>query len=97
MPPWWMQPNKPEEPKEEPVPEGTEQVEPVKLSKDAERVAWRLLMLLDALRARRPSDPVSLDEIDQLGRVAKGNHDLHDACAALRNGCALDHLVSIFT
>ena len=93
MPPWWAKPLPPEEDK--PV-ESTE-YEPEQLSVSDERSAWRLLMLLDALRKRRPSEPVSLDEIDQLGAVAKGNHDLHDACAAIRNGCALDLLANIFT
>ncbi|HET6916933.1 MAG TPA: hypothetical protein VFH56_12655 [Acidimicrobiales bacterium] len=67
------------------------------LTEEDKRHAWRLLMLLDAFRAFRPNESVSLDEIDLLGRVARGNHDLHDACAALRNGCKLDLLVIIFT
>lgn len=91
--PWWTQPNEPS--KEEPV-ESTE-VEPLKLSSEDKRRAWRLLMLLDSLRIARPNEPVSLDEIDLLGRVARGNHDLHDACAAVRNGCKLELLVIIFT
>lgn len=72
------------------------ELEPVRLSKDDERIAWRLLMLLDAVRSLR-DDPINLDEIDLLGQVAKGYHDLHDACAAIRNGCELHYLVIIFT
>lgn len=90
--PWWAEPNKPEEPKEPSV-EVTESV----LTEEDKRHAWRLLMLLDAFRDLRPHESVSLDEIDLLGRVARGNHDLHDACAALRNGCKLEYLVVIFT
>lgn len=93
MPPWWMQPN--EQPKEEQQPVAETEID--HLTEQDRRDAWRLLMLLDALRAHRPQEAVSLDEIDLLGRVARGNHDLHDACAALRNGCALHHLVIIFT
>lgn len=67
------------------------------MTEEGKRKAWRLLALLDALRVRRPADPVSLDEIDLLGRVAEGHHDLHDACAAVRNGCGLELLAQIFT
>lgn len=93
MPPWWSQPAQPE-PEETPV--ASTEIEDV-LTEEGKRKAWRLLALLDALRVRRPAEPVSLDEIDLLGRVAEGHHDLHDACAALRNGCGLDHLAQIFT
>ena len=96
MVPWWAQPNQPEPEKERPVSD-TEIEEPVELTEEGRRKAWRLLCLLDAMRDRRPDDPVSLDEIDQLGQVAESWNDLHDACAALRNGCALDYLVIIFT
>lgn len=93
MPPWWTQPNKPE-PEETPV-EATEQE--VDLSEEGKRKAWRLLALLETMRKRRPDEPISLDEIDLLGLVAAGHYDLHDACAAIRNGCTLDLLVVIFT
>lgn len=75
------------------------EIEPVRqqLTDSEKCCAWRLLMLIDALRFFRPNDAVSLDEIDLLGRVASGNQDLHDACAALRSGCQLDLLVAIFT
>lgn len=94
MPPWWSQPNKPE-PEENPV--GFTEVQDDRLSEEDKRKAWRLLSLLDALRDRRPQEPASLDEVDLLGQVAKGQHDLHDACAALRAGCGLDLLAQIFT
>ena len=93
--PWWSEQNNPEPDKEEPV--AAMEVEPAQLSTEDKTCAWRLLMLLDSLRVIRPHDPVSLDEIDQLGQVARGNHDLHAACAALEHGCALDLLVIIFT
>lgn len=93
MPPWWSQPNQPE-PEENTV--ASAEIEDTRLSEEGRRKAWRLLVLLDALRQRHP-EPVSLDEIDLLGRVAEAHYDLHDACAALRNGCGLDHLVQIFT
>ena len=67
-----------------------------RLSEEGKRKAWRMLALIDAFRARH-EDPLSLDEIDLLGRVAEGHYDLHDACAALRKGCGLEHLVLIFT
>lgn len=66
------------------------------LSEEGKRKAWRMLSLIDAFRVQH-AEPLSLDEIDQLGNVAEGNYDLHNACAALRNGCSLDHLVEIFT
>lgn len=88
---WWTEPRKPE-PEEQPV-----AVTDTQLSKEGERQAWRLLALLDALRFSRPDDPVSLDEVDLLGKVAKGHYDLHDACAALRAGCGPGLLASIFT
>lgn len=75
----------------------TEIEEPVELSEEGRRKAWRLLELLRALTELRPSEPVSLDEVDLLAMIAAGHYDLHDACAALRNGCTLDHLVVIFT
>lgn len=92
MPPWWQKPEKEEQPVS-----ATEHEEPVEMTEEGKRKAWRLLALLDAMRHQRPSEPISLDEIDQLGRVAEGYHDLHDACAALRNGCALDLLARIYT
>ena len=90
---WWNQPLPPEE--EKPV--GFTDIQDDRLSEEDKRKAWRLLALLDALRDRRPQEPASLDEVDLLGKVAKGQHDLHDACAALRAGCGLDLLVQIFT
>lgn len=66
------------------------------LSEEGKRKAWRMLSLIEAFRLLH-EDPLSLDEIDLLGRVASGSHDLHDACAALRNGCGLELLVIIFT
>ena len=89
---FWGSEKSPEPAKEEPVLD----TEPLHLSEEEKRKAWRLLALLDALTALRP-EPVSLDEVDQLGLVAKGHYDLHDACAALRHGCSLDLLVIIFT
>ena len=71
-------------------------VEPEQLTEEARLKAWRLLSLMDAFLHKHP-EPIALDEIDLLSRVAAGSHDLHDACAALRNGCGLDHLVIIFT
>ena len=94
MPIWWSEPKPEEPPKEESV-DATEQE--LILSEEDKRKAWRMLSLLDALRSQRADDPFSFDEITQLGVVAAGNHDLHSACAALRNGCALDQLVCIFT
>lgn len=91
--PWFSEPNKPEE---SPV-ENTDTEESVQLTDEGRRKSWRLLMLMDALIDRRPDEPISLEEIALLGRVADGNFDLHDACAALRNGCGVDHLAVIFT
>jgi len=67
------------------------------LTEEEKRKAWRLLSLLNTLIDRQPDEPVSLDEIDKLGKVAAGQYDLHDACAALRGGCGLDLFVKIFT
>lgn len=89
---WWSRTPPQPEPEETPV----DTTEHEGLTEEDKRKAWRLLALLDALRETHP-EPVSLDEIDTLGRVAKGHHDLHDACAALRNGCALGTLARIFT
>lgn len=92
---WWNKPPRNKdvnpEPNEQPEPEAEE------LTEEGKRKAWRLLSLLNALRELRPQEPVSLDEIEQLGRVASGHYDLHAACDALRCGCKLDHLVDIFT
>lgn len=92
---WWNQPLRPEDvnPVSQPEPEHEEEL----LTEEGKRKAWRLLSLLNALRELRPQEPVSLDEIEQLGRVAAGNHDLHAACDALRKGCGLDRLADIFT
>ena len=92
---WWNEPLEPKDvnPVAQPEPEHEEEL----LSEEDKRKAWRLLSLLNALRELRPQEPVSLDEIEQLGRVAAGNYDLHAACSALRNGCGLDRLADIFT
>jgi hypothetical protein len=90
--PWWSEPNRPESSDETDV----ASTETETLSEEGKRKAWRMLALIDAFRALH-ADPLSLDEIDLLGRVAEANFDLHDACGALRNGCSLDYLVVIFT
>ena len=92
---WWSEPEKPEEAK--PVSDTEVEIEePEHLTEEGRRKAWRMLSLIEAFLHQHP-EPIALDEIDLLGRVAAGNHDLHDACAALRNGCQLDYLVIIFT
>jgi hypothetical protein len=94
MPAWWSQPLPPE-PEEPEVPEvGTDDIY---LSKEEQLKAWRLLELMRALLAYRPTEPISLDEIDSLAVVAAGTADLHAACSALERGCGCQHLVAIFT
>lgn len=58
-------------------------------------LSWRLLNLIDAYRTQK--EVLELDDIDLLGRIAQARFDLHDACAALSNGCTLEHAVIIFT
>ena len=81
----------------EPLPPLPSEPEDLNLTEEGKRKAWRLLTLLETLTRLRPNEPVNLDEIDQLGRVAVGHHDLHDACAALVRGCSIELLPRIFT
>jgi hypothetical protein len=94
MPPFWAKPLPPEEPR----PQVSEvETEDIYLTKEEQLKAWRLLELMRALLAHRPTEPVGLDEIDLLAVVAAGTADLHSACDALRNGCDCQGLVAIFT
>lgn len=56
---------------------------------------WRLLNLIDAYRARK--EPLDLEDVEELGKIAHARSDLHDACRALSAGCSLEHAVNIFT
>ena len=97
MLPWWFsEHNEEKEPVSDAVPEIVWE-EPEHLTEEGRRKAWRLLKLLDALREIRPDGPVEFAELNQLGEVANGDHDLHDACDALRNGCSFELLVGIYT
>jgi hypothetical protein len=67
----------------------------VQLSDKEKLYGWRLLSLIDAYRTQK--EPLDLEDMELLGRIARARTDLHEACSALLSGCRLEYAVILYT
>ena len=56
---------------------------------------WRLGQLL--ISYGKQVEPIPLEDVTDLSRIAVGDYDLHAACRALEQGCTLTQALNLFT